>query len=84
MFVGRATSIARCRVLSQAFASRRVVAREQGATNRLRQDKSRKVRPVGRMRRCSNFSEAANIAKIRRNVPLLPRGSHGSTFHTLR
>jgi hypothetical protein len=49
-----------------------------------RQDKSRKVRPVGRLGNTCNFNHAPNIAKIRHNLPFLPRCRSSSAFDTLR
>lgn len=48
-----------------------------------RQDKSRKVRPVGRVRRCSNASSAANIASNGLNLRFLATGHHASAFGKL-
>src|SRR5207237_7438935 len=42
-----------------------------GTSDRGGQDKSRKVRPVGRLEDGSNFSHAPNIANIQRNLPFL-------------
>ena len=47
------------------------------------QDKSRKVRPVGRSGNVSNFSHAPNIAKSRHNLPFLPGRCSSSVFDTL-
>ncbi|MGE0290533.1 MAG: hypothetical protein AB7I42_29665, partial [Bradyrhizobium sp.] len=62
------------RILSEIFASSRVAGREQGRTNRQGQgqDKSRKVRPVGRLGNVSNLNHAPNIAKDRRNLRVSP------------
>ncbi|TKW77909.1 MAG: hypothetical protein DI543_13190 [Bradyrhizobium icense] len=48
------------------------------------QDKSRKVRPVGRLGNVSNFNHAPNIVKIRHNLPFSPRRCFCSVFDTLR
>jgi hypothetical protein len=48
------------------------------------QDKSRKVRPVGRSGNASKFNHARNIAKTRRNLPFLIGGCSSSAFDTLR
>jgi hypothetical protein len=48
------------------------------------QDKSRNVRPVGRLGNICNFNHAPNIAKIRHNLPFLPRCRSSSAFDTLR
>jgi hypothetical protein len=47
------------------------------------QDKSRKVRPVGRLENAGDFKHAPNIAKIRHNLPFLPRSCFCSAFDTL-
>ena len=49
-----------------------------------RQDKSRKVRPVGRLESSSNFSHASNIAKLWRSLPFLRMRCSSSAFGTLR
>jgi hypothetical protein len=56
---------------------------ERGDTSHGWQDKSRRVRPVGRLRNVSNFSHAPNIAKIRHNLPFLPGLCSCSVFDTL-
>ncbi len=72
------------RMVSKVVATLGVVGREQGLADRGWQDKSRKVRPVGRVRIESDFSDAANIAKIRHNLLFLLRGYRRSAFGTLR
>ncbi len=49
-----------------------------------RQDKSRKVRPVGRLGNVSNLNHAPNIAKDRRNLRVSPWRCSCSVFDTLR
>jgi hypothetical protein len=53
-------------------------------SDRAGQDKSRKVRLVGRLGSFSNFNHAPNIATIRYNLSLLPRCCSSSVFGTLR
>ncbi len=55
-----------------------------GTSDRGGQDKSRKVRPVGRLEDVSNFNRATNIAKIRHNSRSSPWRCFCSTFGTLR
>jgi len=54
-----------------------------GTSDRGGQDKSRKVRPVGRLEDGSNFSHAPNIANIQRNLPFLIARCFPSVFDTL-
>lgn len=68
---------------SRAFARWRGMWCEPGITSRRGQDKSRKVRPVGRVRRCSNASSAANIASNGLNLRFLATGHHASAFGKL-
>jgi hypothetical protein len=48
------------------------------------QDKSRKVRPVGRLGNASKFNHTRNIAKTRHNLPFLIGRWSSSAFDTLR
>jgi hypothetical protein len=48
------------------------------------QDKSRKVRPVGRSGSASKFNHTRNIAKTRQNLPFLLARCSSSDFVTLR
>lgn len=77
-------AIAFRRMLSKFVARWRVLGREQGLVDRGWQDKSRKVRPVGRVRIASKFRYAPNIANICHNLSFSPRHCFGSTFCTLR
>lgn len=54
-----------------------------GTSDRGGQDKSRKVRPVGRLRNVSNLNHAFNLAKDRHNLPFQPRRCSSSVFETL-
>jgi hypothetical protein len=47
------------------------------------QDKSRKVRPVGRLEDGSNFNHSPNIANIQRTLPFLIARCSPSVFDTL-
>ena len=55
-----------------------------GTSDRGGQDKSRKVRPVGRLGNVSKFKHAPNIAKIQRNLSLAIGHCSFSVFDTLR
>lgn len=55
-----------------------------GTSDRVWQDKSRKVRPVGRLGNVSSFSHDPNIAKSRHNLRILPGRCSSSVFDTLR
>jgi hypothetical protein len=55
-----------------------------GTSNRGGQDKSRKVRPVGRLGNVSSFNHAPNIAMILRNSSFSPPRCLSSVFDTLR
>ncbi len=70
-FLPLMTPIALCRRLSGDFASWRGIGREQEGGNRRGQDKSRKVRPVGRTRDRSNFNHTPNIGSTPRNLSFL-------------
>jgi hypothetical protein len=52
--------------------------------DRRRQDKSRKVRPVGRLGFACNFKHASNIVKTRHDLLTSPSRCSCSAFHTLR
>ena len=47
------------------------------------QDKTRKVRAVGRLEDGSNFNHAPNIAKIQRTLPFSTTRYRTTTFDTL-
>jgi len=68
--------------LSEASASRKVTKRALGEIDRGWQDKSRKVRPVGRSGNASKFNQARNIAKTGRNLPFLIERCSSSAFGT--
>lgn len=76
-------AIAFRRTASQFVASWRVGRREQGEDNRGWQDKSRNVRPVGRVGNAGNFNHAPNIANIPRTLPISPMRPCCSAFDTL-
>jgi hypothetical protein len=78
------SAIAFHRANSQALVASRVARREQGLASRGWQDKSRKVRPVGRLENASNFRHAPNIAKLRHNFQILRKRCSSSAFGTLR
>ena len=54
-----------------------------GTSDRGGQDKSRKVRPVGRLGIISNLNRDPNIAKNRHNLPFSRTRCSCSTFNTL-
>ena len=76
--------IALRRMLSVVFASSTLAGRAEGRGNRRGQDKSRKLRPIGRLRIVSNFNHAPNIAKLRDSLPFLSSLCPSSVFGTLR
>jgi hypothetical protein len=78
------TAIALRRRLAKVAACLRVIGRLQGRADRGWQDKSRKVRPVGRLGNVSYFNHAPNIAKTRQNLPILLGRWFSSVFDTLR
>ena len=77
------TAIAFHGMLPRDVVSLRVAGRDQQVANRGWQDKSRKVRPVGRLENARDFKHAPNVAKIRHNLPFLPRSCSCSAFDTL-
>jgi hypothetical protein len=76
--------IAFCRKLPRVFGSLKSGKWVLESNDRRGQDKSRKVRPVGRLGNSCNFNHAPNIAKIRHNLAVLPRCRSSSAFDTLR
>ena len=76
--------IALRRRFSKVVASPTVTTREQGKIDRGWQDKSRKVRPVGRSGNLSDLNHASNIAKNWHNLPILSGRCSFSVFDTLR
>jgi len=77
------TEIAFCRRPSEVLAGRKVIGMAQGEVDRGWQDKSRKVRPVGRSGNASKFNHPRNIAETRRNLPFLLARCSSSVFVTL-
>ena len=78
------TGMALCRKPLRVLARSKLMRWVLGGSDRGGQDKSRKVRPVGRLGNTCNFNHAPNIAKIRHNLPFLPRCRSSSAFDTLR
>jgi hypothetical protein len=78
------TGIAFCRNPSRAIESLKLGKLVLGISDRGWQDKSRKVRPVGRLGNACNSNHAPNIAKIRHNLPFFPGCCSSSVFDTLR
>jgi len=54
-----------------------------GTSDQGGQDKSRKVRPVGRLVNVSNLNHAPNIARNWHNLSILPERCSFSVFDTL-
>jgi hypothetical protein len=69
---------------SGVLADRKVMGMAQGKVDRGWQDKSRKVRPVGRLGNVSKFKHVPNIAKIQRNLSFAIGHCSFSVFDTLR
>lgn len=57
---------------------------QRGKTTAGRQDKSRKVRPIGCARKCIDFNHRLNIAATRSKVQLSPRRCSYTVFDALR
>ena len=77
------TEIAFCRKALRVLATLKLGEWLPGTSDRRGQDKSRKVRPVGRLENAGDFKHAPNVAKIRHNLPSLPRSCSCSAFDTL-
>jgi hypothetical protein len=78
------TEIAFCCRPSEVLAGRKVIGMAQGEVDRGWQDKSRKVRPAGRLGNVSKFKHAPNIAKLQRNLSFAIGHCSLSVFDTLR
>ena len=78
------TGIAFCRKPARVLRPLDLGKWVSGCSNRRGQDKSRNVRPVGRLGKTSNFNLAPNIAKVRHNLSFLPGRCSFSVFDTLR
>jgi hypothetical protein len=76
--------IAFCCRPSEVLAGPKMMRMAQGEVDRGWQDKSRKVRPVGRLGNVSSFKHAPNIAKIQRNLSFAIGHCSFSFFDTLR
>lgn len=72
------------RAPSKVVAPMRIVGTEHRLGDRGGQDKSRKVRPVGRLGNVSNFSHAPNLAKNWLTLQIFPGRCSSSVFDTLR
>jgi hypothetical protein len=70
--------------LSEVLTSAKVTEKSFGEIDRGWQDKSRKVRPVGRLGNVSNLNHAPNIARNWHNLPIWPKYCSSSVFRTLR
>jgi hypothetical protein len=78
------TGIALCREPLRVLGSPKPGKWVLDGNDRGGQDKSRKVRPVGRLGNASQFNHTRNIAKIRRNLPFLIGRCSFAAFVTLR
>jgi hypothetical protein len=78
------TGIAFCRDPSRGIDSLKLEKRELGTIDRGWQDKSRKVRPVDRVRNSVKSSLASHIANVSSNLRSLATRRHRSAFDTLR
>jgi hypothetical protein len=78
------TGIAFCRDPSGGIDSLKLGKRELGTIDRGWQDKSRKVRPVGRVRNSVKYCPASNIANVSDNLRFMATRRRHSTFDTLR
>jgi hypothetical protein len=78
------TAIAFHGMLPRDVVSLRVAGRDQQVANRGWQDKSRKVRPVGRVRNSIKSNLASNIANVSCNLRFMATRRHHSAFDTLR
>jgi hypothetical protein len=78
------TGIAFCRNLSGALECEKLGQWVLGISNRRGQDKSRKVRPVGRARSSIKSSLGSNIANVSCNLRFMATRRRHSTFDTLR
>jgi len=85
--IGRSTAMTRTAFCRKSLRVPRVCwlgSWALGTSDRGGQDKSRKVRPVGRLRNASNFNHAPNVAMMRHNLPFSPLRCSSSVFDTLR
>lgn len=76
--------IALHRIVSRDIARSDARQWGQGDTSHGLQDKSRKVRPVGRLGNASSYNDAPNITKIPHNLRSSPGRCFASAFGTLR
>jgi hypothetical protein len=76
------TGIAFCREPLRVLGSPKPGKWVLEGSDRGGQDKSRKVRPVGRSGNASKFNQARNIAKTGRNLPFLIERCSSSAFGT--
>jgi hypothetical protein len=77
------TEVAFCCRPPEVLAGRKVIGMAQGEVDRGWQDKSRKVRRVGRLGNASKFNRSRNIAKTRHNLRFLIGRCSSSAFDTL-
>ena len=77
------TGIAFCRIPSGVIESEKPGGWVLGTSDRRGQDKSRKVRPVGRLEDGSNFRHAPNIASNPHNVSFFETLCHCAITYTL-
>jgi hypothetical protein len=78
------TAIAFCCKPLRAFGSLKLGIWALGMSDRGGQDKSRKVRPVGRARNSVKSSLGSNIANVSCNLRVMATRRRHSAFDTLR
>ena len=78
------TETVSCRNRLRALGSLLLGNWAQGTSDRVWQDKSRKVRTVGWVRNSAKFRLVRNIARVSRNLRFLATHYRPKTFYTLR
>jgi len=78
------TETVSCHNRLRAFGSLQLGYWAQGTSDRVWQDKSRKVRTVGWVRNSAKFRLVRNIARVSRNLRFSATHYWPSTFDTLR
>jgi hypothetical protein len=77
------TNSASCRMPLRVLGGVQLGDWARETSDRGGQDKSRRVRPVGRLEDGSNFNHVPNIANIQRTLPFLIARCSLSVFDTL-
>jgi hypothetical protein len=78
------TENASCRMPLRVLGSLQLGNWAQGTSDRVWQDKSRKVRSVGWVRNSAKFSLVQNIARVSRNLRSSATNYRPTTFYTLQ